>query len=70
MFTEIHDACVAAEGERKVLWLRTDTSRQQEMPDVSDPEAYGTAMGQRLKSKLDELKVGKEDGVKEGVHFI
>ena len=73
MFAEIKEACDAAQGEKEVAWLRTDITGKVEMPDMNDTEAYGKAMGARLKRGLKELGAGREEGVKEvkgGVHFF
>jgi hypothetical protein len=66
MFAEIKGSC----GEEKMVWVRADTTKTAEMPDFNDQEAYGKAMGVRLKKCLDELKVGKEGGTTEGVWFF
>lgn len=70
MFAEIKEACDAAPGGKGVAWLRTDITGKVEMPDRNDAEAYGKAMGMRLKGGLEKLGVGEEEGVKGGVHFF
>ncbi|EUC42881.1 hypothetical protein COCMIDRAFT_102304 [Bipolaris oryzae ATCC 44560] len=70
MFAEIKEACDTAQGGKEVAWLRTDITGKVEMPDMNDREAYGKAMGARLKRGLEGLGVGREEGVKGGVHFF
>ena len=64
----IQDAC-GAQGE-KVPWFQTDTTRQAEMPDLSDIEGYGKATAARLKKRLEELKVGREGAVEQGMYLF
>jgi hypothetical protein len=56
--------------EKGVVWVRADVSKISEMPPLSDNEAYGVETGIRVKRKLGELGVGKEDGTKEGVYYF
>jgi hypothetical protein len=56
--------------EKGIVWLRADANKISEMPPLSDKEAYGTETGVRVKRKLGELGVGKEDGTKEGVYYF
>jgi hypothetical protein len=44
------------------VWVRADTSKWNTMPSLSDHEAFGAAMAVRVKRKLGELGVGKEEG--------
>lgn len=40
------------------------------MPPRDDTSAYGTETGKRIKNKLNELRVGKENGQKSGVYYF
>jgi hypothetical protein len=66
MFAQMKDAC---QGE-SVVWLRTDITRGAEMPGFDNKEAYGKAVGARVKKCLDEFCVGKEGGKTDGVYFF
>ncbi|KAI4935743.1 hypothetical protein J4E86_011364 [Alternaria arbusti] len=66
MFAQIKASC----GDEKMVWVRTDITRKDEMPDFNEHEAYGKATAQRLKKCLDELKVGKEGGETEGMYWF
>lgn len=66
MFNEIRASC----SELKILWVRTDTTRNAGMPDLSEHEAFGKATAVRLKTCLDGLSVGREGGKTEGVFWF
>jgi hypothetical protein len=53
---------VCKDVEEGIVWVRADTSKWNTMPSLSDHEAFGAAMAVRVKRKLGELGVGKEEG--------
>jgi hypothetical protein len=69
MFQEMKDVC--KEVEQGIVWLRADISKIDEMPPLSDLEAYGAETARRVKRKLEELELGKGNTEgKEGVYFF
>jgi hypothetical protein len=40
------------------------------MPDLSETEAFSAETAKRVKKKFYELGVGREGGVKGGVHYF
>ncbi|KAH7386909.1 hypothetical protein DE146DRAFT_635682 [Phaeosphaeria sp. MPI-PUGE-AT-0046c] len=68
MFNQMKDTCKAV--DKGIVWLRPDTTKFKSMPSLSDTDAFGIAMAERVKTKLIELGVGKETGTEEGVHFF
>lgn len=49
--------------------MRADMSKLADMPPISEPEAFGAAIARKMRKKLEELRIGKEGGVKSGVYL-
>ena len=59
----------AASKAGSVVWLRVDKSRVGEMPPMDNKDEFGAALAKRIKSSLQEHKVGN-GGEKEGVFLF
>ena len=60
----------AASKAGDVVWLRVDKSRVSEMPSMNDKEAFGAALAKRIKTSLQEHKVGQQEGEKSEVYLF
>ncbi|KAJ4339495.1 hypothetical protein N0V87_003193 [Didymella glomerata] len=60
----------AASKAGEVVWLRVDKSRLSEMPSMDDKEVFGGALAKRIKTSLQENKVGQDSAEKGGVFLF
>ncbi|KAF1915377.1 hypothetical protein BDU57DRAFT_518318 [Ampelomyces quisqualis] len=69
MFHDMKNACNHVDNS--IFWVRADISVDN-MPDLSDTEAFGAETVKRVKRKLNELEVSTEGAAvkSEGVHFF
>lgn len=67
MFAQIREGCRDAAS---TLWLRVDASQVTGPPKPEEVEMYGKKTAERLKKRLGELRVGQEEGTKEGVFWF
>ncbi|KAF2630261.1 hypothetical protein BU25DRAFT_408233 [Macroventuria anomochaeta] len=59
----------AASKAGDVVWIRVDKSRFGEMPPMDDKEGFGAALAKRIKTSLQEHKVGQDGGDESGVYL-
>ncbi|KAF3042229.1 hypothetical protein E8E12_009911 [Didymella heteroderae] len=57
----------AASTAGEVVWLRVDKDRMSEMPSMDDKEGFGAALARRIKTCLQENRVGQQGAEKGGV---
>lgn len=60
----------AASKAGEVVWLRVDKSKLSEMPSMDDRETFGAALAKRIKTSLQENKVGQAGAEKGGVFLF
>lgn len=60
----------AASKAGEVVWLRVDKSRVSSMPSMDDREAFGAALAERIKTCLQENRVGRAGAEKGGVFLF
>ncbi|KAF2128402.1 hypothetical protein P153DRAFT_367553 [Dothidotthia symphoricarpi CBS 119687] len=66
-FNQMKDAC---KDIKETVWVRSQLNVEGGMPPLSDTEAFGARIGERIKAKFGELGVGTEEGTKEGLFWF